>query len=405
MTENRIRQLLDRLGILHPQTRVPSLIFTHMAVLVGFLLAAAVLPDTSGNTRPARLDSGEDYVVYRYRINRDDQRGILGLDEFPHQDTELTLSWVAGSSIVLGPASAPASERTWLPATVTTHLKETTEADVRMNIFQVGGSGFADTYVAAKAALELEPDLLVLTGNPAWIGNDLVLSRYPNFRQRLAGDVAASMPVLGISLAQPGETLLSGLGKIFPRVNDHATLVDRIDPWRNRLDFVELVESSARTRSYRPGLEEQFARAQNDFSAFWWLIGGNWRNQQAERGYRIADGGEVANALLDDLVRTATDAGVPLYIYLAPTDLTLGPDEAAPLIDDKERILQAVSEKYPEELLLIDPVRVNRRFPDITFRDRWHVDEPGPMPRYLAEQICALAQRAGEAVDCGRISS
>jgi len=310
---------------------------------------------------------------------------------------------------VLGAADLPTSERVLLPKLIGEALSRATDRRVRVNVFQVGGSGFADQYVAARAAMSESPDLLVVTANPAWVSNDLVLGRYPNFEQALAGHAIADAGLrfpLGLALAEPGDTLLSALGEVNDDLRDYPDASTRIRSWAAKADIIGIEPIAQPRVRAAPGLPDLYSRSRSDSSAFWWLVGAVWRGQEAEAGYRIADGGDIADRLLKSLIASANDADVPLYLYMAPTDLELGPDEARPIIDEKEALLASLAAPVTDGSLVVDADILNERFTDITFRDRWHVDFPSAMPDYIAQRICTqLVTRGTDGVDCSLLES
>lgn len=405
MNEATILRAIQWIGLETKRTRRLAFIAFHLAVLAGVLTAAAIIPDRSGPTHPVVVTSEADqFVVYRYRIDRVDPRGVRGVGEIQPAPNDLVVSWVAGSSIVLGATDLAPSDRTLLPTLVADSLSAATQDRVRVNVYQVGGSGFADQVVAARAALSEKPDLLVVTANPAWVSNDLVLGRYPNFSQALAGhsveDARLRFP-FAVALAEPGDTALSAAGRAHRNLADYPDASKRVRSWVTSLDFIG-VEPVARGRVVAaPGLPDLLSRSRNDASAFWWLVGAVWRGREADAGYRIGEGGDIANALLAELIDAAGDANIPLYMYMAPTDLDLGPDEARAVIDAKEGLLTRLGAASTDGAFVVDADILNERFPGITFRDRWHVDDPSDMPMYLASRLCGqLALRGLGDLDC-----
>lgn len=399
MTSERILELLKRAG-LNSRSAAPMTVVFHVALIVGLILGGVLMSRSVKPEPLPLLASSPNLTAFEYVVEPTDPAGVAA-DRLQVGSDAVDIVWVGGSPLNIGAAGA---EESWtnLAAMVGGSVAEQSGQQIQITSVQLQASGFGDTFVAANAALDASPDLLVLEANAVWFGNDLVTNRYPYLSDDLLSYTATNprLVPLGLGSTDPGDLLLKTMSWILPPTEDFIETPAFARAVETGVDVVgvDTEVSAAAAPLPAEGLDTYWQFGVADFGLFWDRVGIQWRDRSAETGGRLRDGDGVANALFLSLVDRAVEEEVPLYAYINPVDVD---DEFVPFVRQKEAVLLGIDNGEQSPLFSTPSQFLNGEFPAMTFRDPNHVDNPGGMVEFLAGDVCRHGVRVGVLVgDC-----
>lgn len=162
----------------------------------------------------------EQHNLTRMISTRSDPRWVRSDIASFQRDKEISIAWIAGSSIFLPKKEKDAdSSYDYLPAYVTEVLDRRHSQKTHVYLYSSAARRALDSYTMALDALEKKPDMLVITLNPFWALNDWAVFYKPNiFNRGAALWPSHQTPLFSSVLLGPGNILWSMAGQHLPLI-------------------------------------------------------------------------------------------------------------------------------------------------------------------------------------------
>ena len=374
-----------------------SLIRIAFVAGLSFLLLSDVFPDEhrtfedSAFNRVAGIASDDST-----RITSGRRSDIHGFQPRPDDDT-FRIAWIGGSSI----QSISDEYYTFIPAEVARTIPAVDGKDVSTDIYFLSGIRALDSYNALLAAVDDEPDMIVVTMNPVWLFNNTATrgwSELDAHAVELLRSDPASLGLFAPYLA-PSDVVLSAASFASAPVRDRIRITSDIS---DGFADLSLLDRSTPNEPQEPD-ELDNIRAMRIPVSF-------WRSYRVEQdpeqslGQRQAElllesdfeSNTINRAVIDAMGRVTADSGIPTYVYVAPVNHESLDD---PLVDEAVATIEAELSTHldawdaPNQLLV--PENLARRIEPFAFADLIHIQEPDAVSDYLAGELCEFLGSTG----------
>lgn len=386
-----LTSLMQRLALPASGPRLLRIALFTLALLV---LAALLLPAV-----PVRATFDDDLAgtgITPMATSSNDSRWVRDdIATFPVTDRP-RVAWISGSSVLIRDGL---SVQRVIPDLVNQALAQ--PADLYM--YTLTGQRALDTYLLTQDAIARQPDLLVLTINPFWILNEQAVYYKANLFNRGASLWWNSRDwSKQLLLVPPSAHLWNIAGRHLPiiarRYDYQRALLTRVRGPRTggstqqeskqparAFDYSQPLTFWIAQRKYKGDLSELAPDGADLNVALW----------QAEA--MIAshpDSGVMPRELLEDLLQTIADSGIPAVLYMAPVapELLENAAAAATYATLKARFQELTAPHQGPGLQILTDVPADISN-SLEFADYLHLREPGRLPAWLAARIdTALAE-------------
>ena len=322
--------------------------------------------------------------------------------EFEGGEQVLNMAWIAGSTTFNLLAFYDRDDKYFLPIRTADLLMENHDRKINLYSYNQTSQRFLDTYTVLLEALSRNPDIIIVTLNPAWLYNShSIFSRQNVFNARSDLLFTSASWLLWISVTTPSSHFFTHLGKHVPVVippKDYQKAISR----RPQQFF-----GSAKQPTKAHVGESTVCSLETPL-CFWLNQASSHKSQpeshgEAEAGSTLEELRILVNVLerantvpesfaattLQAIDKLVAESGVPVFFYLAPVSPRITEFPAA--ADGLERVAIAVDnlEQNKSGSNMVFLARIPQaRVDSIAFGDDLiHVEEFGGLDRYLAEEI------------------
>lgn len=353
---------------------------------------------------PADRDIAADVpaspVRYLGPMSEGDLAGFIAPDPGDTDDV-FTVAFIGGSEVKLREVS--------LAGEVANRIHTVGGMPARFDAYTVQAPRPIDVLRALDAAVANGSDAIALSINAAWLTDEWSMRKWENLDVAnfgtLWGDLG-SWP-WAIALQSPADAAWRLSRAVSPIVEAQQRLSARAADWVDHLDVLERPPVDPATEAEPPAdLEPQLA---GDASTFWLVdaYGPTIMDDTTERVARMVEGFDAdspASAhFVRRLVETAEDAGVPVFLYVAP----FSPESASNprFVAAQQKVTDywtAVAATVTSSLVTIEPASMTPLFADrAAYFDVVHMYDTAPFADVLAPRLCELWQAADASWRCG----
>jgi hypothetical protein len=329
---------------------------------------------------------------------RGDQRGFA-----PTPDADMfKIAWIAGSSI----QGVDPSNPTFVPVELQKRLAMVDGRPVSIDIYFLSGMRIIDQYAAVLAALEAEPDMIVVTLNPVWVLNDRAVQGWDNLDGILAADLLSSPRDwrLLASIVSPSDLLGGTVGRRFDAYDDRYHWGQRL---HDRLGDFSLLDSAPLPPEADPTELEEIAAMQ--IPIYFWdeyaptvgddVTGVARRAAAFQRGGDAPSG--VNQAALRGMFRQLADTEIPVYLYLAQIDeAVLDDPRVSAAVQLIEQRIESIAAETEATNVVLQPRSVSRTLTGLPFKDIVHLYDVTELTNYLATELCDVLRVQGHEPSC-----
>jgi len=317
-------------------------------------------------------------------------------------DDSFRIAWVGGSSI----QSIGDDFYTFIPAEVARAMPTIDGGrQVTTDVYFLSGIRALDNYMAVLAAVDDEPDMIVVTINPAWVFNNTATRGWdeldPHAVQLLAADPRSA--TLFAPYLAPSDVVLGAASYASAPVRDRIRHSKAIS---DRLSGFTLLDRATPNEVDPPDELDQ-VRAMNIPVAFWrkYRLAPIPDQTLGERQAQILlesdlDARSINRAVLDDMARITANSGIPTYVYVAPVNHEFLED---PVVDeavaDIEAEIASHADRWSAANQRFVPTNLSRYIEPFAFADLIHIQEPDAVSNYLAPELCGFLAETGHTCD------
>ncbi|MEM9200695.1 MAG: hypothetical protein AAGC53_03505 [Actinomycetota bacterium] len=395
--------LRERFGLLGS---FASLLRVHVWIIIGLVAVGTIRTAPEYNPASSWYNRQiNDPLVREIGADINDDRGF-----HPTQQREDTfhIAWVGGSSLQAR-SDEEVPVRRFVPQRVREQIPDVGGFETVIDVYMLQALRTWDLYVATLAAIEQEPDHLVVTLNPIWLFNDQAVSSWPNLSPTAAEaliDDPQTWPLL-FGLASPADVATGVVGDSFDGIEDRWGYGADLRAWlsdRTPLDRSVIPEADGEPTELQriAGLSSPLAF---------------WSSEKNERPPELAgtqidaynleranpDRGSWNRTVVGWLADAIVDADIPTTIYLAPlrSDTLADPDADAALASIESQLATYVDD-FDAAHVSFTPKSLSRELPWLPFRDLIHMWLPGAdaVAEVVADRICTQLRELGEDPFC-----
>ncbi len=318
------------------------------------------------------------------------------------EDDSFRIAWVGGSSI----QSVSETNYTFIPAEVARDLPTIDGREVTTDVYFLSGIRALDNYMAVLAAVEDEPDMIVVTINPAWVFNNTATRGWeeldPHAVQLLAADPQSAS--LFAPYLAPSDFVLGAASYASAPVRDRIRHSQAIT---DKLSGFTLLDRTPSDAEPPPPDELAQIRAMNIPVAFWrkYRLAPVPDQTLGERQAQILlesdlDANSINRAVLDNMARITAESGIPTYVYVAPVNHEYLAD---PVVDtavaDIEAEIASHADRWSAPNQRFVPTNLSRFVEPFGFADLIHIQEPEAVSGYLTPELCEFLATTGHICD------
>ena len=316
-----------------------------------------------------------------------------------HDDDTFRIAWVGGSSI----QSISETNYTFIPAEVARELPTVDGKEVSTDIYFLSGIRALDNYTAVLAAVDDEPDMIVVTINPAWVLNNTATRGWDELDaasvQLLAADPQSA--ALFAPYLAPSDFLLGAASYVSAPVRDRLRISQDITQTFSDLSLLD--RTPIEDAEAEPLSELDRIRAMNIPVAFWrtYRLAPVPDQTLGERQAQLLleadlDAASINRAVLDNMARITADSGIPTYVYVAPVNHEFLED---PIVDDAVATIEAEIATHAEQWNAPNqrfvPTNLSRFVEPFEFAVLIHIQEPEAVSNYLTPELCEFLAETG----------
>jgi hypothetical protein len=394
MTERIVALLTGRFRVLHTWGsvgRVAAWVVVWTAVL-GLVLHPR---GPSPADREIEADVPPSDAQYLGPTSRQDYAGFLPPDPPAGTDETFDVAWVGGSEVKLREISVTGE--------VANRIHAFGELPVQVQGYTVVAPRPIDALRAIESAVANGADAVVVSINMVWLSDETSMRDWTNLDVSNLGTLFEDPPSLpwGVSLTSPADVAWRISRALSPIVEAQQRLNSRAQDIVDELDVVHHPDEQPVDTDVNPRLPP-------DATSFWLVdaYGPAIMDDTTLRVSRMVEGFDDDNPGADlfnqRIVDTAEDAGIPVFLYVAPVSPeSLTHPELVAALDKVDGYWSAIAAGVGSDIVAIETRPMTDQFADrANFHDVVHMNDAGPFADVIVPRLCDLWHRADPTREC-----
>jgi hypothetical protein len=394
MTERIVAALTGRFRVLRTWgsiARVAAWAAVWTAVL-GLVLAPR---GPSPADREIEADQPPSDAQYLGPTSHQDFAGFLPPEPPAGTDATFDVAWVGGSEVKLRGVSVAGE--------VANRIHAFGELPVQVQGYTVVAPRPIDALRAIESAVANGADAVVVSINMVWLSDETSMRDWANLDVANIGTLfeqPASWP-WGLSLTSPADVAWRVSRALSPFVEAQQRLNDRAQDVIDKLDIVHHGDEEQADAEADPRLPP-------DATSFWLVdaYGTEIMDDTTLRVSRMTEGFDDDDPGADQfnrrIVDTAEEAGIPVFLYVAPVSPeSLTHPELVAALDKVDAYWTALAADVSSDIVEIEPRPMTDEFADrANFHDVVHMNDAGPFADVIVPRLCDLWHRADPTKEC-----
>lgn len=393
MTERIVAVLTGRFRVLctwGSVARVAAWVAVWTAVLG--LIVAPRGPSTAD--REIDADQPTSDAQYLGPTSRQDYAGFLPPEPPAGTDATFDVAWVGGSEVKLREVSVAGE--------VANRIHAFGDLPVQVEGYTVVAPRPIDALRAIESAVADGADAIVVSINMVWLNDETSMRDWTNLDVSNIGTLfeqPASWP-WGISLTSPSDVAWRMSRAMSPIVEAQQRLNGRAQDVVDKLDVVRHREQEQ--------VDAGDPRLPPDATSFWLVdaYGPAIMDDVTLRVSQMVAGFDDDNPGADHfnrrIVETADDAGIPVFLYVAPVSPeSLTRPELIAALDKVDAYWSDIAAGVSSDIVEIETRPMTAEFADrAKFYDIVHMQDAGPFADVLVPRLCQLWHRSDPTKEC-----